>query len=137
MPTFKKEGLALTWACERVADYLIGLHFHVQTDHKPLIPLFSTKLLNELPLRVQRFRMRMMRFSFTISHVPGKSLSTADTLSQAPVSEPDTCDDLLQTETDAYVQTAILNIPATEKLLQEIKSHQESSTNCEESLGEC
>jgi len=29
--------------------------------------------------------MRLMRFYFTISHVPGKDLSTADTLSRSPV----------------------------------------------------
>ena len=48
----EKEALAFTWACERQSDYLIGLRFHMETDHKPLIPLFSTKNLEELPVRV-------------------------------------------------------------------------------------
>ena len=52
------------------------------------------------------------------------------TLSRAPVSESATSDDLFQTETDAYVQTAIFNIPATEKRLQEIKSYQETDESC-------
>ena len=56
----EKEALALTWACERYSDYLVGLQFKIKTDHKPLVPLFSSKLLDELPIRVQRFRMRMM-----------------------------------------------------------------------------
>ena len=58
----EKEALAFTWACERLADYLIGLQFHIQTDHKPLVPLFSSKHLEELPIQVQRFRLRMMRY---------------------------------------------------------------------------
>lgn len=39
-------------------------------DHEPLIPLLSTKNLDELPARVNLFRKRMMRFSYSISHVP-------------------------------------------------------------------
>ena len=101
MPKIEKEALTLTWACERFADYLIGLDFHVETDHKPLIPLFSSKLLDELPLRVQRFRMRMMRFSFEISHVPGKSLAVVDPLSRTPSSDSTTDDHLLQEGADA------------------------------------
>ena len=64
----EKEALDLTWACERFQDFLVGLNFQIETDHKPLVPLFSSKLLDELPLHVQRFRMRMMRFSFSILH---------------------------------------------------------------------
>ena len=73
----EKEALAFTLACERLSDYLTGLRFHIETDHKPLVPLFSTMNLKELPLRVQRFRLRMMRYSFSITHVPGKQLVIA------------------------------------------------------------
>lgn len=88
----EKESLAFTWACERFADYLIGLKFHIHIDHKPLIPLFSTKNLEDLPVRIQRYCLRMMRFYFIISHVPGKQLKIADTLSRAPSDSPSTTD---------------------------------------------
>ena len=68
----EKEALGITWASERFADYLIGLKFHIETDHKPLVSLLGSKSLDDLPARIQRFRMRMMRFTYTISHVPGK-----------------------------------------------------------------
>ena len=58
----EKEALALTWACERFADYLIGLRFHIETEHKPLVSLFGQKPLEELPIHVQQF---------TVGHVPG------------------------------------------------------------------
>ena len=38
----------------------------MQTDHKPLVPLFTTKLIEELPLRIQRFRIQMMQFNITV-----------------------------------------------------------------------
>ena len=78
MPRLKKN---LTWGCEHFCDYLIGKPFHMLTDHKPLVSLLSSKPLDSLPLRVQHFRMRLMRFTYTISHVPGKDLTVADTLS--------------------------------------------------------
>lgn len=42
----EKEALGITWASERFADYLIGLKFHIETDHKLLFPLLSSKNLS-------------------------------------------------------------------------------------------
>eukprot|EP00731_Ephydatia_muelleri_P034154 Em0049g1a len=121
----EKEALALTWACERFSDYLIGLQFHLQTDHKPLVPLFSNKNLDELPIRVQRFRLRLMRYSFTISHVAGKDLAIADALSRAPVSEPTADDLLLQKATNAFIDFTMEYHPKSEKGIQRIRRQQE------------
>lgn len=49
----EKEALAFTWACERFSDYIIGMSFCIHTDHKPLVPLFSSKKLDELRNHVQ------------------------------------------------------------------------------------
>ena len=127
----EKEALAFTWATERLSDYLTGLRFHIETDHKPLVPLFSTKNLAELPPRVQRFRLRMMRYSFTITHVPGKELVIADTLSRAPLSTPTSNESALQEETDAFVNLVLHHLPATENRLEEIKRLQESDEACQ------
>ena len=78
---FRKEALALTWACERFEEYLLGTTFHLHTDHKPLVPILGSKSLDTLPVRVQRFCMCLMRFQYSISHIPGKDLATADALS--------------------------------------------------------
>ena len=81
----EKEALAITCACEKFSNYLIGTKFKLETDHKPLVPLLGTKDLAELPARIQCFKMGLMRFDFSISHIAGKDLNRADTLSRAPV----------------------------------------------------
>ena len=75
--------------------------------------------------------MQVIRFNFTISHVPGKELTIADTLSRAPVSISSAADQSLQSEMTAYVNFVVENIPATEKRLQEIKEHQEKDLVCQ------
>ena len=128
----EKEALALTWACERFSDYLIGLDFHIQTDHKPLVPLFSSKALEQLPLRVQRFRLHMMRYHFTISHVPGKDLIVADMLSRAPTSTPISADQQFHHEGNAFINTVIQGLPASDRQLETIKEQEEQDEVCQQ-----
>ncbi|KAL0149497.1 hypothetical protein M9458_055285 [Cirrhinus mrigala] len=123
----EKEALAVTWACERFSDFLVGLSFHIDTDHKPLVPLLGSKNLDELPPCIQRLRMRLMKFTYSISHVPGKSIATADVLSRAP-GEGGRDTDKQQNEEDLnlYVNLVVTSLPATEKRLHEIQQHQEA-----------
>ena len=37
----EKEALAVTWACERSSNYIIGKSITIETDHKPLVPLLT------------------------------------------------------------------------------------------------
>lgn len=71
--------------------------------------------------------MRLTRYQFTISHIPGKDLVIADTLSRAPMR--DSSDS--SSEVDAYVCLVIESLPATEKRLEEIKTHQRSDEVCQ------
>ena len=65
----EKEALAVTWACEKFANYIVGKRILIETDRKPLIPILNTKDLDVLPPCVLRFRLRMARFDYVTEHV--------------------------------------------------------------------
>ena len=51
----EKEALAITWACEKFSEYILGKQILIEMDHKPLVPLLSSKHLDDLPPRVLQF----------------------------------------------------------------------------------
>ena len=81
----EKEVLAATWACEKFSEYVLGSKLTLEIDHRPLVPLLNTTELCKMPPRVQRFRLRLMRFAPLVQYVPGKQQTTADALSRAPI----------------------------------------------------
>ena len=120
----EKEALAATWACEKLREFVTGLDFELQTDHKPLVPLLSSKDLSQMPPRILRFRMRMMRFAPTVVHVPGKEQITADALSRAPVDGPDSQDAILVDNVEIFAAQTLDLLPASQKKLLEIRDAQ-------------
>ena len=47
----EKEALASTWACKRLEEYVLGLRFTLETDHKPLVPLLLQLTCPRCPLK--------------------------------------------------------------------------------------
>ncbi|XP_037528497.1 uncharacterized protein K02A2.6-like [Rhipicephalus sanguineus] len=80
----EKEALAVTWAVQRFDEFVRGIKFEVETDHQPLVSLFGKMELDMLPPRIQRLRLKLMCYQFSVLYVPGKLLATADTLSRVP-----------------------------------------------------
>jgi transposase InsO family protein len=126
----EKEALAATWACEKFSDYILGLSFTLETDHKPLVPLLASTDLSKMPPRVLRFRLRMMRFSPKIVHVQGKEQITADALSRAPAGPPGTADVFLHEEVEVFALQAVSAIPATMARLNHIRAAQVADAEC-------
>ena len=132
----KKEALAATWACEKFTDYLLGRKFLIESDHKPLIPILNTKQLDNLPPRVLRFRLRLARYDYTVQHVPGKELFTADTLSRAPVSLTE--EFTLQNKVETFVNLVVNNsLPASKHRLDEYREAQSKDSVCQQLFEYC
>ena len=117
----EKGALATVWACDKFASYIVGLKFHIETDHKPLVPLLGSKHLDALPSRILRFQLRLARFDYTIQHVPGKLLCTADALSRAlgPITK---ADQQLEEKVEYIMVVSVKHLPAGQDLLQTMAS---------------
>ena len=86
------EALAAAWATNKCRYFLLGLQFLLAVDHKPLLPIFSTKALDLISNpRIRNQRVKLLPFAFTPIHIAGKANVTPDTLSRrtdSPVSPP-------------------------------------------------
>ena len=132
----EKEALAITWACQRFSDYVLGRKFTIESDHKPLIPILNTKNLDSLPPRVIRFHLRLAKFDYVVKHVPGELLYTADALSRAPI--PDTESTELEEEVQVFVGGVTeYSLPATRGRIEEYKLAQEQDAVCVQVRGYC
>lgn len=74
---FHLEHLAMLWGCKHFKAYLVGKHFRIRTDHKPLVALNKTQgaTLERLLAELENF------LPFTIEYLKGETMP-ADGLSR-------------------------------------------------------
>ena len=92
--------------------------------HKPLVPLLGNTNLDSLPPRVLRFCIHLMRFDYSISHVPGKFLYTVDALSRAPILSPEGTYLEEAAQTELFVQAVVSHLPADSDRLHQYRAAQ-------------
>lgn len=127
----EREGLALTWACEKFSEYVSGIKILLETDHKPLVQVLQTKPIDELTPRLQRFRLRLMRYDYEIYYVPGKELVVADALSRKFADDKLPDDDELALETDIFVNLITTSFEVKPYFLEKIKFEQNNDSVCQ------
>ena len=73
----------MAFGCEKCHTYIYGLpKVILETDHKPLLWIAKKKLCDMLPW-IQRLMMKLQRYDYELTYVPGTQMFIADTLSRA------------------------------------------------------
>ncbi|KAL3192444.1 hypothetical protein MRX96_059037 [Rhipicephalus microplus] len=88
-------------------EYVRGLHFTIQTDHLPLTSSLGSIDVDALPPKIQRIRLKLMRYQYIVLYVPGKLLAIAETLSRAPVTSASPAE---ENQVELYVSEVVGNI---------------------------
>ena len=78
-----------------------------------------------------------MRFHYTIRHVPGKTLYTADTLSRAPLQDIIDESSVASQDTEQFVQSITDSLPASTKRLQSYGESQARDRLCSKLIEFC
>lgn len=116
----EKEMLAIVFALEKFYQYVFGKSdIVVETDHKPLQPLFD-KSLDSVPARLQRMMLRVQRYDFKVTYTPGNYMYVADTLSRAPL--PDLMHERVSEEVEDQTCFLLKNVRFSDEKLDLIRS---------------
>ncbi|KAK8767070.1 hypothetical protein V5799_006149 [Amblyomma americanum] len=78
----EKETLGILFGCEKFHQFVYGQTVIIETDHKPLLSI-AAKGICDMPPRLQRFFLRLLRYDYVLQYVPGKHLVLADMLSRS------------------------------------------------------
>ena len=77
--TVERECLAVVWGIDKFSRYLIGKHFVIETDHRPLTFLGKNKTTNG---RLMRWSLALQEYKFSVVPISGQSNCEADVLSR-------------------------------------------------------
>jgi hypothetical protein len=78
--TIERECLAIVWSVCKFSKFLWGVQFVLQTDHRPLTYLQTSRFKNS---RIMRWSLSLQEYRFTVEPLPGSQNVMADLLSRA------------------------------------------------------
>lgn len=66
----EKETLAIAFSCQRFHQYLFGVQFTVESEHRPLEIIFK-KPLDQCPLRIEGLKITLQSYDFAVKFKNG------------------------------------------------------------------
>ena len=81
-----REALAIIYAVKKFHQYIYGRHFHLVTDHKPLLGLLSEAkpIPSMCAARMQRWALLLASYDYTLDYRKGAHNGNADCTSRLP-----------------------------------------------------
>ncbi|XP_012940972.1 uncharacterized protein K02A2.6-like [Aplysia californica] len=120
----EREALAVVWACEHFNLYLLGQHFTVISDHKPLEGIFNSTT-SRTSARIERWNLRLQPYDFTLRYQPGEN-NPDDFLSRHPFEKNNMTSFHMAKIADDYVNFMAGHSVPKAMTLEEIASASES-----------
>lgn len=103
----EREALSIVFGLKRFQQYLLGHHFELLTDHKPLLGLIGSNrsIPENASSRLQRWAIYMAGFSYTLNYRCNQQHLDCDALSRVPLEEE------LEESEDKLVHSLFLEEP--------------------------
>lgn len=98
----EQECYAFICALDKWHNYLSGISFTWETDHKALTQLNQKAQINK---RCERWRLKILTYDFKTQYIPGLQNSMPDYLSRSPVDDPEDDPDEWTNTTSTATQT--------------------------------
>lgn len=80
-PQIDKELLSICFAFKKFHNFVYGRKVLVKTDHRPLVSICN-KEFYKISNRIQRLKLKLLKYNFDIEYLPGKYMYIADLLSR-------------------------------------------------------
>ncbi|GBO11595.1 Retrovirus-related Pol polyprotein from transposon 17.6 [Araneus ventricosus] len=93
----EKEFISIVFAVTKFHYFIYGRQVEVLTDHKPLVSIMSKSVGNVLSPRLQRMKIKLLKYQLSLTYLPGKYMYIADLLSREYIVKP-LKDDIEMTE---------------------------------------
>ena len=84
-----REALAIVFGVTKFKYYLLGRHFEIRTDHKPLLGLFGKhkRIPADANARLIRWSILLSMYTYDLVYKAGKTMVVSDALSRLPLPE--------------------------------------------------
>lgn len=114
----EKEALAMLYATKKTHYYIYGREVLVETDHKPLVPIFKKNIAQIGSTRLQSLRIKMMIYNLNVQYRPGSKMHIADLLSRDPLAHKEEDEVLLNNVIHSITALTPVADPVKEKIRQ-------------------